>query len=327
VHANFVRIVAPWSTFEEVRPTGDVHHWNMAELHALDKEVAFYQRHHVNVLIDFHQYRWSSYFAKNFPCKRGDCQPRGVPAWYYANGRFAVSQSGQRDAQAAFWTTESATSERAYGAFAAMIAAHFAQDPNVIGYEVINEPHAGSLGPMDRATQAMLSWQASIVKVLHTVDPTRTVFVMCNGGGSGVGTADLHVLGPLDHVALDWHDYFNGRNGSGLDSSGDTWVPSWATTHNQQSTSYTGTADNQARVLSWPMRTAERFGIPLLIGEWGIRDTGSGWQAYQSQMLALFAQHGISNARWELKKGGGMGLLSPQGKLNAAGLQLADAGG
>jgi len=323
--ANFVRIVAPWSLFEKVAPTGGVHHWDAAELAALDKEVAYFGRHHVNVLIDFHQYRWSPYFAGHFPCTTSECLPTGVPAWYYRNGRFPDTKDGQRAAEAAFWTSEAKTTEHAYAAFAAMMATHFARDPNVVGYEIINEPHPGTLSG-GQATQVMLQWQASILRVLQRVDPTRTAFVMCNGGGSGVGTADLRVLGSLDHVALDWHDYYNGRSGGGLDSTGDTWVPSWATTHNQQATSYTGTEANQANVLAWPVRTAQRFGVPLLIGEWGTRSDASGWQTYQSQMLALFAQHHISNARWELKRGGGLGLLTPQGKLNAAARQLATAG-
>ena len=322
--ANFVRIVAPWSLFEKVAPTGGVHHWDAAELAALDKEVAFFGRHHVNVLIDFHQYRWSPYFAGHFPCTTSECLPTGVPAWYYRNGRFPDTKDGQRAAEAAFWTSEAKTTEHAYAAFAAMMATHFARDPNVVGYEIINEPHPGTLSG-GQATQVMLQWQASVLRVLQRVDPTRTAFVMCNGGGSGVGTADLRVLGSLDHVALDWHDYYNGRSGGGLDSTGDTWVPSWATTHNQQATSYTGTEANQANVLAWPVRTAQRFGVPLLIGEWGTRSDASGWQAYQSQMLALFAQHHISNARWELKRGGGLALLTLQGKLNAAARQLATA--
>lgn len=326
LHANFVRIVAPWSLFEPVKPTGGVHHWDAKELAALDREVAFFGREHVNVLIDFHQYRWSPYFAGHFPCTTSDCLPKGVPGWFYSNGRFPDSKDGQRAAEAAFWTSEATSSQHAYAAFAAMMATHFAGDPNVIGYEVINEPHAGSLDA-GNATQVMLRWQASILKVLHTVDPTRTVFVMCNGGGSGVGTADLRTLGSLDHVALDWHDYYNGRSGGGLDASGDDWVPSWATTHNQQATSYTGTAANQARVLAWPVRTAQRFGIPLLIGEWGFRSDAPGWDTYQSQMLALFAQHHVSNARWELKQGGGLALLTPGGKLNVAARQIAQAAG
>ena len=324
LHANFVRIVAPWSLFEVNRPTGSVHHWDEAELRALDREVAFFDRAGIDVLIDFHQYRWSPYFAGHY-CPH-DCVAEGIPAWYYANGRFSDSTSGQDAAEAAFWTTEAHASQAAYAAFAAMMATRYARYPNVVGYEILNEPHAGSLGGDTTAqTRTMLRWQVRIRDVLRTVDPTRTVFVMANGGGNGIGTADLSVFGSLDHLALDWHDYYNGRSGGGLDPSGDDWTPSWAATHNQQTPSYTGSPANQRRVLLWPVRRAAHWHVPLLIGEWGVHTASPGAEQYQSQMLALFAHYGVSYARWRLVAGGGFGLLSKGDRMTALGSQLARA--
>ena len=76
----------------------------------------------------------------------------------------------------------------------------------------------------------MLQWQAEIRRVISAVDPTATVFIMCRGGGEGVGTADLKAFGSLDHLALDYHDYFNGIPGIGLTSNGNDWTPSWPAT-------------------------------------------------------------------------------------------------
>lgn len=324
LHANFVRIDAPWSLFEPRRPTGSIHHWDQKELRALDREVAFFDRAGIDVLIDFHQFRWSPYFAGNY-CPH-DCVAEGIPAWYYADGRFADSTSGQAAAEAAFWTTEAREAQAAYAAFAAMMATRYARYPNVVGYEILNEPHPGDLGgDTTTQTRTMLRWQVRIRDVLRTVDPTRTVFVMCNGGGNGVGTADLSVFGSLHHLALDWHDYFNGRPGGGLDSSGDDWTPSWAATHNQETASYAGTLASQRRVLLWPVRAAARWHVPLLIGEWGIHTTSPGAESYQSQMLALFSRYHLSYARWRLAAGGGFGLLSRGGRMTALGSQLARA--
>ena len=323
LHANFVRIATPWSLFEPRRPSGAVHHWDVAELRTLDREVEFFERERIDVLLDFHQYRWSPYFAGHY-CPH-DCVALGIPAWYYGNGRFPDSVAGQSAAEASFWTSEARDDQAAYGAFAAMMAARYARFPNVIGYEIVNEPHAGNLGHGGDATQTMLRWQARIRDVVRTVDPTRTVFVMCDGGGSGVGTADLSVFGSLDHLALDWHDYYNGRSGGGLDRTGDNWTPSWAATHNQQTVSYAGTLANQRRVLLWPLRRATHYGVPLLIGEWGIHVTSPGAEEYQRQMLSLFAQYGISYARWQLTAGGGFGLLTRRGRMTPLGSQLARA--
>jgi hypothetical protein len=52
--SNFVRILAPWSTVEDTAPVGGLHTWN--------------EDHGVNVLVDFHQYKWSPYFGS---CRAG----------------------------------------------------------------------------------------------------------------------------------------------------------------------------------------------------------------------------------------------------------------
>ena len=325
LNVNFVRIVAPWSLFEPRAPTGSVHHWSSSALAQLDREVRFFERHNINVLIDFHQFRWSPYFASNFPCRLASCLPRGIPAWYYANGRFAKSHDGIRSAEAAFWTHEARSSQAAYAAFAAMMAARYARDPNVLGYELFNEPHAGSLGLSTAATNTMLAWQSRIRKVISQVDPTRTVVVMCNGGGGGVGTANLRLLGSPNLLALDWHDYFNGHDDAGLDASGDQWVPSWTATHNQMTGTYTGTQENQKRVISWPVDRARHWRVALLIGEWGINGTVPGAADYQSQMVDLFRRAGLSNARWQLTSNGGYGLVTPAGRMSPAGVQLRAA--
>ena len=323
LHANFVRIVAPWSLFEPVAPTGSTHHWDLAMLHLLDREVNFFRAHRINVLIDFHQFNWSPYFAGHHCRNSGKCLARGIPAWYYANGRFPDSGSGERAAQRAFFTSESRQSLADYAAFAEMMATRYARDPNVVGYEILNEPHPGDLGDSTAATNTMLRWQARIRRVLQTVDPTRTEFVMCSGGGEGVGTADLGLLGSPDGLALDWHDYFNGHPGTGLNSAGDQWVPSWPATHNQKTASYTGTLKAQDAVMRVIVSRARHWRVPLLVGEWGVHTGSPGSAAYQSQMFSLFDRYGVSFARWELTSGGGFGLLTDSGGSTAEGTQLA----
>jgi endoglycosylceramidase len=324
--ANFVRIMAPWSTVEPRAPNGSKHHWDEAFLQQLDSAVADFQASGVNVLIDFHQFHWSPYFAK-VECKSNVavCNASGIPSWYYADGRFADTKSGESDAKKAFWTSEAARSEDAYAAFAGMMAARYADDPNVVGYEVFNEPHPGGLGDSTTATDTMLQWQAEIRKVVRAVDPQRTVFIMCRGGGEGVGTADLKAFGSLDHLALDYHDYFNGIPGIGLTSNGNDWTPSWPATHNQKAERYAGTAASQAAVLAVPLQRTSQWQIPLLVGEWGIHTGVPGALEYQRQMLDLFDSEGVSWTRWNLARGGGFGLLQGTGSPTAEAIQLENA--
>ena len=327
LHVNFVRIVAPWSLFEPKAPTGDVHHWDTGELRQLDAEVRYFQQARINVLIDFHQFHWSPYFAGHHCASTGQCTARGIPAWFYSNGRFPDTGDGQRKAEAEFWTTERDASQDDYAAFATMMAARYARYPNVVGYEIINEPPPGDLGGANEAaTQTMLRWQVPIRDALRTVDPDRTVFVMCNGGGQGIGGAQIGpIFGNLAHLALDFHDYYNGAPGTGFDSTGNWWVPSWAATHNQKTTSYTGSLARQQAVLAFVVNRARHWNIPLLVGEWGIHSGTPGSAAYQSQMLSLFDRYGVSYARWELSLGGGFGLYTGSRAITPEATQLATA--
>ncbi len=74
LNANFVRITAPWSEVEPTKPTGKpgnmTHHWNETELAALDRQVKDLGAQGIQVLIDFHQFHWSPYYAQ-LECKAG----------------------------------------------------------------------------------------------------------------------------------------------------------------------------------------------------------------------------------------------------------------
>jgi endoglycosylceramidase len=317
LHANFVRITAPWSEVEPTKPTGPsdnlVHHWNDGLLANLDQEVADLAAQHIQVLIDFHQFHWSPYYAQ-LECKPGlkTCSATGVPAWFY-QGRYPQTKVGESAAKADFWGKERQESLFYYAQFAEMMARRYGHDANVIGYEIFNEPHFGHLPDDTQTTNLVLSWQNEIYKVMHAVDPTRTMFVMCRGGGEGIGTANLGMFGKGARIALDFHDYFNGVAGTGFDASGDNWAPSWNATHNQNldpTEGYVGTESSQAAVLQVPLDAAAKVGIPLLVGEWGIHNDDNHADVYTSQMLDVFDRAGVSWSRWVLAPGHGFNLLS-----------------
>ncbi len=313
--ANFVRVYVKWSDIEPVAPVDGVHSWAVDALAALDTLIADLGSHGIQALIDFHQCGWSDYWAETTRCSAG------IPAWYYADGRFPADQSANA-AKAAWWTIEADRSHAAYLPFVQMMVGRYRSQPNVVGYEVFNEPSPGRLGPAATSTDAILSWQAPVVHAIRALDPWRAIVVMCRGGGEGVGTADLSLLGPDPHLVLDWHDYFSGVPGTGLDVTGDDWVPDWPSTHLQATDTYVGTADAQRAVLHVPVDKARSLGIPLLVGEWGIRSDDPNLAEYQSTMLGLFAQAGVSWARWGYDPGSALTIRDPDGGLNAAGRQL-----
>ena len=75
---------------------------------------------------------------------------------------------------------------------------------------------------------------------------------------------------------LDWHSFCNGSAGSGFDDHNDNWLPSWAATHNQRDTSYHGTQVNQWLNIAVPWKRTHLLGIPMIVGEWGVRQADVG---------------------------------------------------
>jgi aryl-phospho-beta-D-glucosidase BglC (GH1 family) len=300
--ANFVRIPVSWSEVEPVSPTSG-HHWNTRLLGAIDREVAYFRRHGVSVLLDFHQFRWSPYF---------DPAADGIPAWFYEARDYPRSSTGKDQAIADWWTDQAGL--RAYTSFAVMMAARYRSYPNVIGYELFNEPATGALGENHAATQAVLSWEARLREAIRDVDPLRTIFVQTRGGGDlGLADADFGVFGSLENLAIDFHSYFNGEPGTGYSADGEQWVPDWEGTHIHSSVTYAGAEEKQAEFLEVPVAKARELGVPLLVGEWGVPNDAIGGTVYQRQMLRLFSRTGVSWARWDLGTVSGFGLLARSG--------------
>lgn len=313
--ANLVRIHVGWDQLEPAAPSGSTRHWNSALLSSMQQQVAWYAAHGVNVVIDLHQYGWSSYFGAH---------RRGIPAWFYTSvepGRYPANGRGLDAAVRAFYRDPRAIG--LYAGVAKMLAAGFGTAANVVGYEVLNEPpglstHAG--------TQAVLSFEAQIAQAFHAADPARTVFVMTRTGGDlGLMDASFAAFGSLRHVALDYHAYYSGAAGTGLTFDGESWTPSWGRTHTLASTRYHGTTARQARMMSLVVERANDLRIPVLVGEWGALRNDVHLLTYQSQMLAVFHRFGLSWARWGMSATDTVGILGSGLQPTAAFAQLAAA--
>jgi hypothetical protein len=313
--ANLVRIHVTWADLQPQPPTPGDPGWNTALIARLQTQVAWYRAHSINVLIDLHQYHWSSFFGP-----RG----AGIPAWFYTHvhpDEFPPTHHGMIKAFEAFYTDPQAVT--LYTALAREVATSFAGDANVVGYEVLNEPLAGG---SQAAVDRVLRFEATIRQAFAAVDPQRTVFVMARTGGDlGLLDASFKPFGGLGHLALDYHAYFSGRRGTGLTFDGLTWAPTWNATHMQVVHAYRGTEAAQLAVLLTPIRKANDLRIPLLVGEWGDLRGTTGGSAYQAQMLAVFRRYGLSWARWALSPHDVFGLLDPQSQPTAAFAQLERA--
>jgi cellulase (glycosyl hydrolase family 5) len=300
---NFMRVTVPWSDYEQVPPSGGRHTWNEHRLDELDQLVSYCADHDIEVLLDFHQYGWSPYFAD---LQRGG-RANGIPRWLYAGRRFPATTEGLDAAQERFYTDRRATS--LYADFAAMVAARYRTTPSVLGYEILNEPPTGGFPRTHWTTQRVVRWEAKILAAIRQVDPQRTVVFMLRGGPSmGAPGADLSSFGSLEHLALDVHDYFAGTGGSGYKHDGENVSSGYRST--LKGDPYQGSSESQGEYLSVSLTAARRWGIPLIVGEWGAFGDLPGLDTYQQQMVSLFDAEGVSWARWSLDNRERLGLLN-----------------
>jgi Cellulase (glycosyl hydrolase family 5) len=313
--ANLVRIHVRWADLQPTAPTPGDAGWDTALFTSIQQQIAWYAAHNVSVLIDLHQYDWSSYFTP-----RGG----GIPAWFYTQtkkGEYPPDARGEIRAFTAFYSDPAAI--RLYSQLALKVVSAFDTDANVVGYEILNEP----LAPATHAgTQSVLSFEARIRRVFAGADPKRAVFIMARTGGDlGLLDATFRAFGNLHHVVLDYHAYYSARPGTGMTFDGEAWTPSWAATHMQAHADYRGKAALQHAVMMIPILKADDQRIPLLIGEWGARRDDVHAATYQAQMLAIFDRYGLSWARWTLSAKDSLGILNSVSQPTPAFDQLRTA--
>ena len=281
VHANFVRMRVLWSDLE---PQPGV--FSISQTQAIDKAVSYFQAHKISVEMDL----------------RG----RTAPAWYGSTK--------------SFYGTDSARSLAAYSPFISYMVNRYRSYPNVIGYGINNEPASSLL--THAGDQQIVTWEAKIRNLIRLRDPNSIVFFQVHGGNLGVPLTCFKCAGfNVAHTVLDWHSYYNGAYGSGMSPDGETWIPNWTVTHNQNFTDYHGTEANQWLNLNIPYARTHKLGIPLLVGEWGVRDDDIHARTYDLQMIDLFTRYKISWSRWEMNGNTNLGLVT-KGQLNSEGKWL-----
>ncbi len=281
--ANFVRLRVLWA---DVEPAPGL--FDLNELARLDTFVQYFNDNHIAVELDL----------RGLP----------VPSWYGSTVGFFRSQAER--------------SQAAYEPFVQEIVNRYDSYPYVVGYGIFNEPHPFAPGVGTHGIdQTILRWQSAIRNEVLAIDPYRVVFFSVRGGNYGIAQANFKLAGfGLAHTVLDWHDFYNGRYGSGFDAANDNWLPDWVATHNQMTSSYSGTQVNQWLNLDIPWRRTHILGIPMIVGEWGILNSDPNKSIYDAQMSALFAKAGLSWARWDMDNQH-LGLVTGR-SLNSEGLWL-----
>ena len=271
---DVMRLPIQWSAIEPMRDQFDETY-----LQRVEDVVARAGAHGIHVLIDFHADGWSK-----------DLGEDGAPTWATLPpgatllcGPLGDTLTSRRTATLTNYATffddtmpDSVAMQGAFGAMAAHVAARFATDPLVIGYDLFNEPlpndaniarfHA-RIAPMIRAADArhLLFFEPSAVRNLTDMGPRSPTPFPDPGGVYAVHLYTLSFSDPRNEL--------------------DTIT--------------------RARLEPNVMRAiteAAAFQAPLFAGEWGVGPDSPGSAPYVGIMYDLFDEAAASSTVWVWKE-------------------------
>jgi hypothetical protein len=235
---NSVRLAVSWANLEPVPPTvgprgGIVHHYNQTYVQAIDQIVRQFGSRGVAVILDMHQYRWSPAF-RALPTPTGSilCQGSGMPAWLYPDQAISFSE-----AKCDFFSdrvepgVRLPSVQRGFIDAWSYLAGRYANDPTVIGADVLNEPYHGP-----GCTAAALHLNAFYAKAgaaIRAADP-HLLLVFEDSEDDGTGIFALTAPPPFKDEVYSFHMYVDGWQPAGLNRVNDflsrakAWhLPTW----------------------------------------------------------------------------------------------------
>jgi len=187
-----------------------------AYLASIEQTVQTLQSQGVYVILDMHQDNYSSVFA-------GD----GAPTWATQTGGLPnhdeagdsifnfLENPAEINAWNAFWSNAAAPNgvglENDYAQMWEAVAAYFDGNPDVVGFEIMNEPYPGGLWPTVLGSPAfdaqdLTPFYDQVASAIRAVDPTTPIFYEPNvlfdtGVPTHLGTVDA------TDTVFSFHDY------------------------------------------------------------------------------------------------------------------------
>jgi endoglycosylceramidase len=270
--ANAVRLPFTWEAVEPTRGTYDTVYldrlWRLAR--------AFGYRG-IRVIVDAHQDVFSRpYCGDGFPpwacpapvpdppadCSgwfQGYLQPSSAAS--VAFGRFWANEDGLRDAFRAMWQVVAQQLGDAYG---------------VIGFEVLNEPYEGAANEQTWAVETLKPFYEEVAAAIREVAPGALVFFDANG--TAAATATTAVVPPDgDRFVFAPHYYNPTSQFDGM-------------THDPVAID-----DDLGR---WAAKRDE-WGVPVFVGEFGIKPAFEDAAGYVRDCYAAFDHHLLHATQWE----------------------------
>jgi hypothetical protein len=201
----------------------------------------------------------------------------------------------------------------------------------VMSYEILNEPNQGALYNTLQTTQRIVDWQLEAARAIRQADPSRMImFTTRSGYAPGLSIVDLsgwvdpsslpQPLGFPD-IAVDAHDYFGGRWGTGLSPDQQGYQDLYAHTLSDIPSTYIGTTQGQMQWVRDKLKALQSWKIPLFVGECGVPDGDPGAYLFFGTTTSAFNYTKVS---WAVSRAG-LGPADLQGNLKPWGQIVIDA--
>jgi endoglycosylceramidase len=264
---NSVRLTVSWSNLEPVAPTlgvnGDLeHHYNQPYVDTLTAIVQRFQQMGIGVVISMQQNKWSPAFPRVIDGVVSQCPGTGFPSWLYEG----TGISNIKQAKIAFFSDQSGVQSWFSDAWR-YLAGRFADDPTVVGFDMLNEPYPPPAVPP--ADIRLNDLYARVGSAIRDADP-KALLIFEDTADKGDGVFGLSGPPPFHGVVYSFHLYRPTWNPDGLQV----------------------TQDFQRRADAW--------GVPMWVGEFNLFGamknppaTGD-WVTSSQQMLAYLKSNGIS---------------------------------
>jgi hypothetical protein len=180
-------------------------------------------------------------------------------------------------------------------AYVRIFAERYRDEPAVAAYDPVNEPHRW---PIDQ--NAVLRMYDGLIAAIREVAPTKIVMVEPTYGDTSIrgACADLSNLTHRKDVVFSIHDYFAGGDDDGF-GPGCRQAGRYAWNGR---TGYEPADPGPLRAhLQAYLDTLAPEGIPLYVGEFGMRNGATNQKRWVRDMIRLFDESHLGRARWEYR--------------------------
>ena len=272
---NVLRLPLNWSGIEPEEGQFDESY-----LERIDEVVEHCRNAGIYVLLDYHQDAYSKEIGED-----------GAPYWAilpepteYLEGPLEDLDERRASPQviqafASFFENTDNLQDRFMPAVS-MLAARYANDPAVIGYELMNEPVA--LHVPD-GLEKLYSFYEKMTATIREYDTRHTIWMEPDASRNFLYTSDIRTRPfPDDNVVYTPHMYPN------FEGSGDYDVAQWR--------------DALKQTYEWMADEGESWGGATVVGEWGANPRDEGSYPYIRASHAIFNEHLFGQCFWLWKE-------------------------